>query len=364
MTKLFLLSLVSLSLACLSLAMAMPSEYSILNHDEQLNKFASSEEGVFQIFQLWQKKHGREYGNSEEEANRFQIFKKNLLHINEMNAKRKSPLEHSLGLNKFADMSPEEFKKTYLHEVEKPSTSKWGSNRKVDDEDSRENLPDFVDWRERGAVTEVRDQGNCQSHWAFSVTGAIEGLNKILTGNLVTLSAQQLVDCDPASNGCAGGYYFNAFGYVIKNGGIDTEADYPYIAQNGTCKQKANNVVSIDNLKVLDGSEEALLRRVSKQPVTTSLDASNLQLYNGKIYDGVFCSESSKFTNLVVLIVGYGSVDGVDYWIVKNSWGKDWGVDGYLYLLRNVSSRWPYGVCGINALAGYPVKNYPFSLST
>ncbi|KAJ1426136.1 Peptidase C1A, papain C-terminal [Sesbania bispinosa] len=325
----------------------MPSEYSILG-DDQLDKFSSSEE---KVFQLWQKEHGREYRNQEEKANRFQIFKMNLKYINEMNAKRKSPLQHRLGLNKFADMSPEEFSKSYLQQIKVPSNL---DNRRL--KDSCENLPASVDWREKGAVTEVRDQGDCQSHWAFSVTGAIEAINKIVTGNLITLSAQQLVDCDPASNGCAGGYYFNAFGYVIDNGGIDTEANYPYIAKNGTCKVNANKVVSIDNLLVLDGSEDALLCRVSKQPVSVSLDATGLQFYTGGVYDGENCTKNSRYTTLVALIVGYDSVDGEDYWIVKNSWGKDWGEKGYLFIKRNVSDEWPYGVCAVNALGGYPTK--------
>ncbi|KAL2343284.1 hypothetical protein Fmac_004569 [Flemingia macrophylla] len=334
MTKLFLLfPVLVVSFACFVL-----SDFSI-----------SSEEEVFQV---WQKEQGREYGNPEEKAKRFQIFQRNLRYINEMNAKRKSPMQYRLGLNKFADMTPEEFQKTHLKELEIPSNL---DHVKVQD-DECENLPDSVDWREKGAVTEVRDQGECQSHWAFAVTGAIEGINKIVTGNLVILSAQELVDCDPASNGCAGGYYFNAFGWVIDNGGIDTEANYPYIAQNGTCKKNASKVVSIDNLLVVDGSEEALLCRVSKQPVSVSIDATGLQFYTGGIYGGENCSKNSRYATLVCLIVGYGSVGGEDYWIVKNSWGKKWGENGYLLIKRNVSDEWPYGVCAINALPGYPIK--------
>ena len=158
MTKLFLLFFVCVSFVCLSFA--LPSEYSILGHDDQLDKFSSSEEEVFQLFQQWQKQHGREYKNPEEKANRFQIFHRNLRHINEMNAKRKSPLQYRLGLNKFADMSPEEFKKTYLHEIEMPSN--WDSIRKLKDDDSCQNLPASVNWTKEGAVTEVRDQGDCR----------------------------------------------------------------------------------------------------------------------------------------------------------------------------------------------------------
>ncbi|KAK7318815.1 hypothetical protein RJT34_03522 [Clitoria ternatea] len=340
MMKLFVVLLVVVSFTGVSSAML----------SDDLENLYSSEE---RLFEKWQKEYGREYGNPMEKAKRFKIFQRNVRYINEMNGKRKSPLEYGLGLNKFGDMSPEEFEKEYLQKIERP----WKMMKDVDvGGDSCENLPASVDWREEGAVTPVRDQGECQSHWAFSVTGAIEGVNKIVSGNLITLSAQQLVDCDPASKGCAGGYYFNAFGYVIKNGGIDSEANYPYLAQNGTCKENSNNVVSIDNLLVLDGSEDALLCRVSKQPVSTSIDATGLQFYAGGVYGGEKCSKDSKYTSLVVLIVGYGSVGGEDYWIVKNSWGKEWGEKGYLLLKRNVTNEWPYGVCAVNALAGYPTK--------
>ncbi|XP_061356421.1 ervatamin-B-like [Gastrolobium bilobum] len=355
MTKLFLLFFLHVSLICLSLT--TPSECSILRYD-QLDRFSSSsssEEQVFELFQLWQKEHGREYGNSGEKANRLQIFQRNLRYINEMNAKRKSPFQYRFGLNKFADMSPEEFKKTYTQEIKMPSN--WDNIRNLkDDDDSCENLPASVNWTAKGAVTEVRDQGNCLSHWAFSVSGAIEGINKIVTGKLISLSAQQLVDCDPASNGCAGGFYFNAFGWVIDNGGIDTEANYPYIAQNGTCKEDAKKVVSIENLGAVLNSEEGLLCSVSKQPVSVSLDATGLQFYAGGIYDGEFCTKNSTFTTLVALIVGYDSMDGEDYWIVKNSWGKDWGEKGYLLIRRNVTDEWPNGVCAINFAGGFPIK--------
>ncbi|XP_012572291.3 P34 probable thiol protease-like [Cicer arietinum] len=337
-TKFLLSFFILISITCLSFSLSSESSY----------------EDVFELFQMWKKEHGREYGNKEEMENRFEIFKSNLRYINEMNAKRNSPLQHRLGLNKFGDMSPEEFSKTYLSEIQ--MRSNWDDRKLKDDDDDCDNLPASIDWRKKGAVTEVRDQGNCQSHWAFSVIGAIEGLNKIVSGNLINLSAQELVDCDPASNGCAGGYYFNAFGWVIENGGIDTEANYPYIAKNGTCKENANKVVSIDNLLVLDGSEEALLCRTSKQPVSVSLDATGLQFYTGGVYGGENCTKNSRYTTLVALIVGYGSVDGEDYWIVKNSWGKDWGEKGYLFIKRNVSEEWPYGVCGINAAVGYPIK--------
>ncbi|KAG5040991.1 hypothetical protein JHK85_013467 [Glycine max] len=143
----------------------------------------------------------------------------------------------------------------------------WSRTKKLqkgDDDD--DDLPDSVDWRNKGKLSlKLETKENAMMVWAFSVT----------------LSVQQLVDCDPASNDCAGGFYFNAFGYVIDNGGVDTEAHYPYIAQNSTCKANANKVVSIDNLEVVVGREEALLCRVNKQPVNVTIDATGLQFYAG-----------------------------------------------------------------------------------
>jgi C1A family cysteine protease len=157
-TKFILSFLILISITCLSFALS--SEYSISSHGK-LDKFSSDEE-VFELFQLWKKEHGRDYANSEEEnAKRFEIFKTNFKYINEMNAKRKSQTQHSLSLNKFADMSPEEFSKTYLPKIEMQIPSNR-DNAKLRDDDDCENLPTSVDWREKGAVTEVRDQGNCR----------------------------------------------------------------------------------------------------------------------------------------------------------------------------------------------------------
>ncbi|XP_054803879.1 zingipain-2-like [Prosopis cineraria] len=357
MTNLLLPCFLCASLLCLS--SSIPTSFSILGDSESLRKF-TSEEQVNGLFRLWQKQHRRVYPNPREEAKRFLIFQSNLKHINEINEKRVCPSQSRLGLNKFADLSPEEFKEVYLHNINMPANTVMAKFKKDDSCDH--NVPDSLDWRKKKAVTPVKDQGDCESHWAFSVVGAIEGINAIHTNELIELSAQQLVDCDPASHGCAGGFYFNAFGWVIDNGGIDTEADYPYIATNGTC-QNGTKAVSISDLSiVVSGTDDAVLCAVAQQPATTSVNAVDFQFYTSGIYGGDNCDKNSTTTTLVVLIVGYGTENGEDYWIVKNTWGKDWGEDGYIRIKRNAG--WPYGVCGINFAVGCPTQGASSSSST
>ncbi|XWS18507.1 hypothetical protein CRYUN_Cryun32bG0049900 [Craigia yunnanensis] len=345
--------LILTSLTCLS--SSLPSEYSIVEND--LDVFLSDER-VVEIFQQWKEKHGKVYQHSEEAGKRFENFKRNLKYILERNAKRKSAKgDHRVGLNKFADMSNEEFRKAYLSKVKKPinkgSTLSRNIGRKVQSCDA----PSSLDWRNYGIVTGIKDQGSCGSCWAFSSTGAIEGINALVTGDLVTLSEQELVDCDSTNYGCDGGYMDYAFEWVINNGGIDTETDYPYTGVDGTCNvtKEETKVVSIDGYQDVEESDSALLCAVVQQPLSVGIDASSIdfQLYTGGIYDGS-CSDNPNDIDHAVLIVGYGSEDSEDYWIVKNSWGTSWGMDGYFYLKRDTDL--PYGVCAVNAMASYPTK--------
>ncbi|KAI9086160.1 hypothetical protein K1719_031881 [Acacia pycnantha] len=318
----------------------------------------SNGEQVFEMFQQWVMEHGRNYSNTEESKTRYQIFQRNLMYITETNAKRsKSPSGHRLGLNKFADMSPEEFKRVYLRLPEEapavtigPTTSSTGY---VQQKESCEEAPSSMDWTKKGVVTPVKHQQKCGCCWAFAATGAIESLNAIATGELVSLSEQELVDCDSKSQACSGGWPSYAFDWVIRNGGISKEEDYPYTAQQGYCRASMQNgVVKINSYQNVEQSDGALLCATAKQPITVALDATQLQFYQGGIVDGENCPVGSPI-NHAVLIVGYDSRDGTDYWIVKNSWGESWGMNGYFMIQRNTNL--PDGVCSINKYASFPI---------
>ncbi|XP_019429468.1 PREDICTED: ervatamin-B-like [Lupinus angustifolius] len=293
-------------------------------------------------------------------AKKFMIFISNLNYIIESNARRNSHSSHILGLNKFSDWSSEEFKETYLNHQEMLTDSGMPTENDIELNDlSYISVPSSLDWRTKGAVTAVKNQeSTCGCCWAFSAVGTIEGINAIVTKNLISLSEQELVDCDSASQGCITGKVTNALNWVIKNGGIASDVVYPYKAQQGTCQaSKVGNIATITSFAKVAQSDAALLSATAIQPISVSVDATDMKQYtkDSGIFDGRNCKNTTD-VNHSMLIVGYDrSKEGVDYWIVKNSWGKDWGKDGYIWIKRNTNL--PYGVCAVNAWAYNPIKS-------
>ncbi|KAF3963543.1 hypothetical protein CMV_012083 [Castanea mollissima] len=306
---------------------------------------------IIELFESWVSKHGKTYRSIEEKLHRFEIFKDNLKHIDERNKEISS---YWLGLNEFADLSHEEFKNKYLGlKPALPETR--GSSRDFSYRDEVD-LPKSVDWRKKGAVTPVKNQGSCGSCWAFSTVAAVEGINQIVTGNLTSLSEQQLIDCDRTfNNGCNGGLMDYAFQFIVSNGGLHEEEDYPYLMEEGSCEEQKEDmeVVKISGYQdVPQNDEESLLKALAHQPLSVAIEASgrDFQFYSGGIFNGHCGTELDHG----VTAVGYGSLKGSDYIIVKNSWGPKWGEKGYIRMKRNTGK--PEGLCGINKMASYPTK--------
>ncbi|XP_027182057.1 zingipain-2-like, partial [Coffea eugenioides] len=311
------------------------------------------------LFENWCKQHGKTYPSEEEKQYRLRVFEDNYDYVTKHNSLANST--YTLSLNAFADLTHHEFKAKYLGfsasadgliRLNRGSSS-IGASGAV----GKYDIPSSLDWRNKGTVTNVKDQGSCGACWAFSATGAIEGINEIVTGSLVSLSEQELIDCDRSyNNGCNGGLMDYTYEFVVKNGGIDTEQDYPFKGRDGTCNSNKlkRRVVSIDGyIDVPPNNEQELLQAVAAQPVSVGICGSErgFQLYSG----GIFTGPCSTSLDHAVLIVGYDSKNGADYWIVKNSWGTSWGINGYIHIIRNSGNS--AGVCGINMMASYPTKS-------
>ncbi|KAK7351725.1 hypothetical protein VNO77_11379 [Canavalia gladiata] len=306
-----------------------------------------------ELFQRWCKEHGKTYSSEEEKRYRLKVFEDNLSFVAQHNQKANSTF--TLSLNALADLTHHEFKASRLGLP--PSLLGFKRPQSQQSHNLRD-VPPEIDWRQSGAVTPVKDQGSCGACWAFSATGAIEGINKIVTGSLVSLSEQELIDCDTSYNsGCDGGLMSYAYQFVIGNHGIDTEEDYPYQARQRPCNKDKlrRRVVTIEDYVDVSPNEEELLKAVASQPVSVGICGSEraFQLYS----KGIFTGPCSTSLDHAVLIVGYGSENGIDYWIVKNSWGRFWGMNGYIHMQRNSGNS--RGICGINTLASYPTKTRP-----
>ncbi|KAI4296902.1 hypothetical protein L6164_036822 [Bauhinia variegata] len=296
--------------------------------------------------------HGRTYANDAEKEKRFKIFIENLKFIENFNNAGNN--SYKMGLNMYSDLTPEEFisSHTGLRVPSLPKSSKVATLRPLNLDD----VPASMNWTKEGAVTPIRNQGQCGSCWAFAAAAAVEGITQIKTGKLIPLSEQQLVDCSTngGNDGCKGGWPDNAFQYIIDNNGLANETGYPYRnGANGTCRGSLVSAAArISGYKRVPANNEGqLLQAVAMQPVSVNIGVHEDFI---KYERGIFKGRCNETLNHIVTIVGYGTDDGgAKYWLIKNSWGQSWGEGGYGRMLRDSGS--PEGLCGIAMEASYPI---------
>ena len=308
--------------------------------------------GTYPTFQQWSETNGRVYQPTERDY-RESVYYANVAKID---AHNEGNFSWTMDVNQFADLTADEFKAQVVSGSFRRSAVR-NATVGVRGLWSRADLPASVNWTAAGAVTPVKDQAQCGSCWAFSTTGSVESAWFLAKGTLPSVSEQQLVDCSTAegNQGCNGGLMDYAFEYIIKNKGITTEAAYPYTATGpNTCVAAGKPVAAtLSGYKdVPVNSETALETAIAQQPVSVAVEAdqSVFQFYSG----GVMDSACGTQLDHGVLAVGYGTLGGKEYYLVKNSWGASWGANGYILLGRGAKFN-PSGQCGLQMAASYPV---------
>lgn len=319
----------------------------------KVTNFDVNEVEVWSQFTNFQERFSKKYESILELDKRFDIFRTNFKEI--INHNLDFTQNFTMGVNQFTDLSPEEFKKKYVSGL-RTEVSSYGCKTFSS---SASNCPVSIDWRNKGAVTSVKDQGQCGSCWTFSATGAIEGAWAIANSQLIDLSEQELVDCATGasygSHGCDGGEMEGAFKYVIEKGQCSLSS-YPYtsgVSETGGACQKCTSVVVFSSCSDVKPNDQLSLKAaVAQQPVAVAIEADTRYFQS---YSSGILTSSSCGTNLDhgVLIVGYGEDNGQKYWLVKNSWGITWGDVGYVKIARSESTN-DAGICGIAMDPSFP----------
>jgi len=300
-------------------------------------------------FEAWMKKYNKHYDSLEEQMYRQRVFRDNVMRISGMNSRSNGA---TYDINAFADRTMNELRRTRVSRSFSKMMKDVKMNHVVAPSANVEKLPKQFNWVDRGAVSGVRDQGDCGSCWAFGAVGTMEGQVFLKKGSLLELSEQNLVDCDhvcqtfpgwgkSCDEGCDGGMEPNAFQYVINNGGINLRSDYPYEGVEGECRfDKSTAVGGFTNWTYVTVKKEDDLRQYlyDNGPVSVGVHADEWFYYSG----GVFDSSCQQENDHAVLLTGWGETSsGTPYWIIKNSWGEDWGINGYIHLVRGKNK------CGI-----------------
>eukprot|EP00122_Pirum_gemmata_P019558 Pgem_evm1s18304 len=301
-----------------------------------------------QGFMNWVQEHSKSYQTDAEQMEKFAVWFNNFLMIEEHNADSKNT--YTLRMNEFGDATNEEFVKY---------RNNYRSNQKIKatgvHKASATANPASVNWVTEGAVTPIKDQGQCGSCWTFSTTGGLEGQWFLKKNKLISLSEQQILDCSTnnGNDGCNGGLMDGANTYIQNEGGLTLESDYKYTAKQGTCRDSSvtKYATNSGHHDITQGSESDLTDAVATiGPISVAIDASSnsFQFYHSGIYNPSGCSTTRL--DHAVLVVGYGSDSDGDYYLVKNSWGTTWGDEGYIKMARNANNE-----CGIASEASYPI---------
>jgi hypothetical protein len=312
-------------------------------------------------FRNWAKEYNYFFKNKTEFLSKFRVWYKNDKFIRNINDQN---LPYKLGHNKFSIYTFDEF--IFYSGLNNFFTYN-NNNNKLYDLTKKNELPQQHNWVDLGAVTDVKNQGKCGSCWAFSTTGSLEGAYYIKNKQLVSFSEQELVDCENSKHGgsdlgCNGGDMNTAFSWIKSNKGLCSEQDYPYVSGSTHKANDQCNVCSVVNgsqilnwTDVPSKSDDALLYAIYQQPVSVAIDAASLffQFYKS----GVYTAKCGTKLDHGVLAVGFGTDNStnIDYYLVKNSWGKTWGDNGYIKIARGGKYNLGSGQCGILLSASYPV---------